>query len=55
MDDRYRWYSYIEIFITNLNMVENEVYEMNYIHSLNWLAYLKHKRDIEDKKRNNKL
>jgi hypothetical protein len=39
IDEKYRWYSYLEVFIERLGMTEKKVYKMNYIHSLNWLAY----------------
>jgi len=55
MDTRFRWYGYIELFITKLHMKEDEIYLMNYIHSLNWLAYFKNKADVEDKNRKNSI
>lgn len=36
-------------------MSEEKAYEMNYIHSLNWLSYFKNKNDVEEKKRKNSI
>jgi len=32
-----------------LKLKEDEVYEMNYVHTLNWLSYFKNIEDIKDK------
>jgi len=39
VDDSFKWYSTIQLFIKELNMKEKEVYKLNYIHSLNWLSF----------------
>jgi hypothetical protein len=49
IDDKYKWYDYLYYFIDKLNMTENEIYKMNYIHGLNWLSYFKNLDDFKDK------
>jgi len=34
--------------IKETNQTEAEVYDMNYIHSLNWLSYLKNVNDVQN-------
>jgi len=39
ISDKWNWYTIIQTFITRLNMKMDEVYQMNYISSLNWLSF----------------
>lgn len=48
MDPRYKWYNLIHIFIKELNMKVDEVYEMNYISGLNWLSFFKNRNEVEN-------
>lgn len=41
-------------FITELNMKENEIYKMNYIHGLNWLSYFLNRDKIAEAKQKQK-
>lgn len=50
IDPKFEWYNLIFTFVKELSMKENEIYEMNYIHSLNWLSYFKNKNDVEKNK-----
>lgn len=46
IDSRFKWHNMISKFIQELNMKENEVYEMNYISSLNWLSYFDNRDEV---------
>ena len=48
MDPKWKWHSYLETFIKELNMKLTEVYEMNYISSLNWYCYFIDKQTVQE-------
>jgi hypothetical protein len=39
VNDKFNWFKILQTFITKLNMKLDEVYDMNYISSLNWLSF----------------
>lgn len=41
LDERWGWHNIIFSLIQKLNSTEKEIYAMNYISVLNWLAYFK--------------
>jgi len=48
LDSQFKWYDFMYFFVETLNMKENEVLKSNYINLLNWLAYFKNKKQIEN-------
>lgn len=46
IDPKFKWHQIIHNFILELNMKENEVYNMNYISALNWLSYFKNRDEV---------
>jgi len=48
LDEQFKWYDFMYFFIENLNMKENKILKSNYINLLNWLAYFKNKKQIEN-------
>ena len=56
ISEELKWYQLIQVFIKKLNLKENEVYELNYIHSLNWMMLWYQENKIQEaKNKNNKL
>tara|TARA_R110000765_G_scaffold164673_3_gene269725 strand:+ start:516 stop:719 length:204 start_codon:yes stop_codon:yes gene_type:complete len=47
IDDRFVWHQMIHTLIQELNTTEEKVYDMNYVASLNWLAFFKNKNEIK--------
>ena len=41
-------------FITELNTTEDKIYEMNYIHCLNWLSFFYQRDKVIEQQMNNK-
>jgi len=54
IDEQFNWFAIIDKLIKELNKSDNEVYEMNYISSLNWLSYFKQRDEVEYNKMKNK-
>jgi hypothetical protein len=54
VDNKWRWFQIIETFIQKLNMKMDEVYDMNYISSLNWLSFWYEQRKVEEAKNKTK-
>jgi hypothetical protein len=55
IEDKFRWYELIKVYIDELRMTEKEVYKMNYIHSLNWLSYFYQRNKVEETKLKQKV
>jgi len=49
MDEKYAWLDFTFTLMDKLNLKEDEVYEMSYIHCLNWLGYFKNKEQMNNK------
>lgn len=49
MDDRYIWLDFVYSLMDKLKLKETEVYEMTYVHCLNWLGYFKNKEELNKK------
>ncbi|MCP4761450.1 MAG: hypothetical protein GY870_06685 [archaeon] len=56
ISEELKWYQLVQVFIKKLNLKEDEVYELNYIHSLNWMMLWYQENKVEEaKNKNNKL
>ncbi len=49
MDNRYVWLDFVYTLMEKLNLKEDEVYKMSYVHCLNWLGYFKNKEELKNK------
>tara|TARA_R110000803_G_scaffold80887_2_gene146731 strand:+ start:530 stop:760 length:231 start_codon:yes stop_codon:yes gene_type:complete len=49
VSDKFRWHQIIQTFVTKLNMKMDEVYEMNYISSLNWMSFWYEENKVQEK------
>ena len=39
IDPKFKWHNYIYTFVKEFNMQMSDVYNMNYVSSLNWLSF----------------
>jgi hypothetical protein len=51
LDERFQWLDFVYMLMEKLNLKEDEVYKMTYVHCLNWLGYFKNKEELKDKNR----
>jgi hypothetical protein len=47
LSEELQWFDIIYLLIDKLNTTEDKVYEMNYLHCLNWLSYFKIKTETQ--------
>jgi len=50
LDDRWLWHSLTKRLVDELNYNPDQVYEMNFIASCNWLSYFKERDEAERKR-----
>jgi hypothetical protein len=55
IDENFNWFGIIHKLIHELLIKEEEIYEMNYIHVLNWLSYFYQRDEVIKRKNKNIL